>query len=116
VRQTPCEIILWNRLPAIRKELAIALIENHGLNQRDAAAKLGITPAAVCQYLSKKRGQAIIFNNAMQAEIAIAAANIANDGSIMEETCRLCHFLRDQDPILNPEAAPPAPRSRRARP
>jgi len=115
VHLTPCEIILWNRLPAIRRELAVALIKNHGLSQRDAANRLGVTPAAVCQYVSNKRGQAVAFDSAMQAEIAISAANIMNDGSVVEETCRLCHLIRSQDPNLT-NVVQKAPRSPHARP
>ena len=40
--KTPCEIIVWNIVPIIRKEFAKNLIENHGLNQRKVAEKLGI--------------------------------------------------------------------------
>jgi len=49
--------MIWNGIPSIRKELAEALIKEFGLSQRDAAEKLGLTPSAVCQYLSKKRGK-----------------------------------------------------------
>jgi uncharacterized protein len=116
VHLTPCEIILWNRLPAIRKELAVALINNHGLSQRDAAERLGVTPAAVCQYLSKKRGQAVMFDSAMLAEIAISASNIHNEGSVVEETCRLCKIIRSRDPSLSAEAVQQGLRSPRAKP
>ena len=54
--KTPCEIIVWQILPVIRKEFAKSLIENHKLTQRKVAEKLGITEAAVSRYLSKKRG------------------------------------------------------------
>ena len=51
----PCEKIIWLILPAVRKELAKSLIENYGLNQKQIAEILEISPAAVCQYLSNKR-------------------------------------------------------------
>ena len=31
-------------------------MKNYGLNQKQVAELLGVTPAAVCQYLSNKRG------------------------------------------------------------
>jgi len=46
-----CEFMIWEGLPFIRKELAKSLIYNFGLCQREAAELLGLTPAAVCQYL-----------------------------------------------------------------
>jgi len=33
------------------------MINDFGLNQKEAADKLNLTPAAVCQYLSRKRGK-----------------------------------------------------------
>ena len=57
MKGTPCEYMMWNGLPVIRKEIAESMINNFGLNQKEAAKNLGVTPAAVCQYLSKKRGK-----------------------------------------------------------
>ena len=56
MKRTPCEYLLWNLLPAIRNEIARSMINDFGLTQKEAAAKLEITPAAVCMYLSNKRG------------------------------------------------------------
>ena len=53
----PCEHAMWYVLPQIRAELARELVRS-GMSQREAAEKLGITPAAVSQYLHKKRGGA----------------------------------------------------------
>ena len=55
--RTPCEFMMWSGLPVIRKEIAESMIINYGLSQKEAANKLGVTPAAVCQYVSKKRGK-----------------------------------------------------------
>jgi hypothetical protein len=43
-------------LPAMRAEMVNRLIKTRGISQSEAARKLGITRAAVCQYLSRKRG------------------------------------------------------------
>ena len=94
MKQTPCEQMLWNRLPAIRRELAIALISTHGLSQREAAELLGVTPAAICQYLSKKRGQSSVITEAIRDEVLASATRIKNDGgSAATETCRLCKLI-----------------------
>ena len=60
--KTPCEIIVWNVVPIIRKEVTLKLIKNHGLTQRKAAKKLGITEAAISRYVSGKRGALEITN------------------------------------------------------
>jgi predicted transcriptional regulator len=88
--------MMWNGLPSIRKEIAESMINDYGLSQKETAEKLGITPAAVCQYLSRKRGRFDISDNVVLKEIKISANNIINkgDGNIISETCRICRLLR----------------------
>jgi predicted transcriptional regulator len=45
-----------NLLPPMRAEMVSRLVQKQGLSQSDAAKRLGVTRAAVSQYLSKKRG------------------------------------------------------------
>ena len=94
--RTPCEFMMWNGLPAIRKEIAESIIDNYDLTQKETAEKLGVTPAAVCQYLSKKRGKLKILDKVILAEIKISAERIIkNDGATVTiETCRICKILR----------------------
>jgi predicted transcriptional regulator len=40
----------------MRAEMVFRLVQRQGLSQSDAAKRLGITRAAVSQYLSRKRG------------------------------------------------------------
>jgi predicted transcriptional regulator len=96
MQRTPCEYMLWNGIPTIRKELAEALINQFGLSQRQAAEKLGITPSAVCQYLTKKRGKTDLFDKQIIQEITISAERIMkNDGTdIVIETCRICRLVQ----------------------
>ena len=97
MRRTPCEYMMWNGLPVIRKEIAESMINNYGLNQKETAEKLGLTPAAVCQYISKKRGKIKIIDEKVLGEIDESANRIINDhggASIIEETCRLCKIMR----------------------
>jgi predicted transcriptional regulator len=86
---------MWNGLPVIRKEIAVSMINDYGLNQRQTAEKLDITPAAVCQYLSKKRGRPHIFNEKILYEIKLSAKKIIDNGdrSIIPETCRICTLI-----------------------
>jgi len=96
MRRTPCEYMLWNGIPTIRKELAETLIQQYGLSQRQTAEKLGITPSAVCQYRSKKRGKTDIFDETITQEITISAERIMkNDGTdVVIETCRICRLVQ----------------------
>jgi len=98
MRQAPCEYMMWNGLPVIRSEIAECITKNFGLNQKETARKLGVTPAAVCQYLSKKRGKIKIIDKKILEEINISAKRIIeNEGnSVLTETCRLCKIMRSE--------------------
>jgi predicted transcriptional regulator len=93
-----CEEIVWYLLPLIRKEFAKSLIKDHGLTQRKAAEKLGITEAAVSQYILKKRGDLKVKDVRIRREIKTSTKRIMNgDFQVMKtETCRICHLLRVQ--------------------
>ena len=93
-----CEEIVWYLLPLIRKEFAKSLIKDHGLTQRKAAEKLGITEAAVSQYVSKKRGDLKVKNIKIRREIKKSTKRIIEgDIQVMKtETCRICHLLRTE--------------------
>jgi len=100
MKHTPCEYIVWHGLPIIRKEIALTMIDTFGLKQKDAAEKLGLTPSAISQYLSGKRGNEEDFFNEefdeeILNEIKKSAENIINKGEeeTIVEICRLCKLL-----------------------
>ncbi len=95
MKPTPCEYMMWNGLPVIRKEIAESMINNFGLNQKEAAKKLGVTPAAVCQYVSKKRGKIKIVDKSILIEINKSAERIIQSEVVIvvSETCRICKIL-----------------------
>jgi hypothetical protein len=98
VKRTPCEYILWNLLPAVRKEIAKSMVNDFGLIQKEAAMKLGITPAAVCMYLTDRRGNIKIRDKKIINEIKVSAENIIKDENrdIIKETCRLCKIIKSR--------------------
>lgn len=55
-----CDSMVRNLLPPMRAEMVFRLVSKQGLSQSDAAKRLGVTRAAVCQYMSKKRGYGAI--------------------------------------------------------
>ncbi len=98
----PCEKIIWLILPAVRKELAKSLIENYGLNQKQIAEILEISPAAVCQYLSNKRGGTTIEDTEILNEIGKSAKVIYENGSgkLIDETCRICKLFKSKKILI----------------
>ena len=104
MKRTTCEFMMWNGLPVIRREIATSMINDYGLNQKETAKKLGITPAAVCQYVSKKRGRIDITDENVLFEINRSAEIIINNGNngVISETCRICKLLRKTKEFMHP--------------
>lgn len=74
----PQEIEAWYVLPLIRKELAFAM-KKEGLDQKTIAKLLGITPAAVSQYINKKRASDYEIEHSVKFEFLKSARVIAKD-------------------------------------
>jgi hypothetical protein len=92
----PCEKAVWYHLPQIRADLAIELVKT-GMTQSQAAKKLGVTPAAVSQYIHKKRGQQSQKSRIYRQEIKAAVTKICEDASNLELqgiVCNCCHMLQ----------------------
>jgi uncharacterized protein len=81
----PQEVEVFYILPAIRRELSIAL-KAAGRSQKDIAKLLGVTEAAVSQYLSAKRANDVQFPAAMAAKIREAAPKITDHATMIAQT------------------------------
>jgi hypothetical protein len=94
-------------LPAIRAKLAQELVEKHGFKSKDAAEKLGLTQAAISQYISSKRGQQgmeILEKSTGAKKIMdeLIEKIITNEFQIDDEVeylCRICETLRNEGAI-----------------
>ncbi len=93
----PCEKVVWDVLPAIRAAIAEELA-NCGLTQQEIARELGMAPSAVSQYLSKKRGYRIVFEEEVKESIRLLARDIKNKdvNDIAPRVCKICTQLRDE--------------------
>jgi len=91
-KKVPCENITWYMLPALRRGLAIRLIQHHGCTQKEAAGLLGLTDAAVSQYLARKRG-AVNLAELRTKELEKSALAILKGAPPDKEICRLCKLL-----------------------
>jgi predicted transcriptional regulator len=104
----PQEIEVRYILPAIRKQLTIALAKN-GLKQNQIAKLLNITPAAVSQYTKEKRGTTS-FPKIVQKEINNSTKLILENKStphkelykisnLIKETATICDIHRLYDNV-----------------
>lgn len=80
----PQEVEVFYILPAIRRELTLALKEL-GKPQKEIAKLLGVTEAAVSQYLSSKRGNDVQFPAPLRQQIRQAAPRITHHQDMITE-------------------------------
>ncbi len=93
----PCEKAVWYNLPQIRADIAAGLVKT-GMTQSQAAKKLGVTPAAVSQYLNKKRGQQDVKSESYLEEIGIAVEKIRNGATtkdLLSIVCKCCQIITE---------------------
>lgn len=91
----PQEIEVWYLIPALRKELAKVFIKDYEMSQREAASTMGLTEAAVSQYLKSKRACELKFSDAELNKIKQAAKLIIkNKKDFMKHFYSLCTKLK----------------------
>ena len=92
MEQMPQEIMVWHILPAIRRELSKVLVKEHKLTQKQVAELLGITEAAVSQYLKSKRAKDVVFDEQVLAQIRKSADKIIKKkNNLVPEIQKICN-------------------------
>jgi predicted transcriptional regulator len=101
--KSPCEEIVWDVLPSIRAAIAEELIKR-GLSQKEVSTLLGITPPAVSQYVSKKRGYSMEFEEEVKAQIGKLADDLVqkNVANLTERICQICKDMRGDESYCGP--------------
>ena len=77
------EIEVWYVIPALRRELTKSMINDFNLTQKQIANILGLTEAAVSQYLHSKRAKDVVFSKAILDELKISAKRIIDTPEIL---------------------------------
>ena len=91
----PQEIEVWYIIPTIRKELAKILTEKYKLTFEKTGNILGISKAAVSQYLGNKRASKISLPASVKKEIAKSAAAISkNETMALKEIMRILSLMK----------------------
>ena len=96
--KSPCEEIVWDVLPSIRAAIAEELIKR-GISQKEVSKMLGITPPAVSQYVSKKRGYNIEFREDIRGAIGKLADDLIEKKAddLAKRICEICRMLQDDE-------------------
>jgi predicted transcriptional regulator len=84
-------------LPSIRAEITREMVLEHGMLKQDVAKVLGVSNAAVSQYLSSKRGAEADFSEEVKNEISNFVALMCNgEGTpqVNQSFCPLCKLIQ----------------------
>lgn len=93
--KAPCESVVWKILPCLRSALAHRL-KQMGMRQIKVAELLGVSTAAVSQYLARKRGCSDEVEETLVGELDRSAAAVADGTPVTRELCRLCRIIRQR--------------------
>lgn len=107
----PQEIEVWYIIPSIRKELSKIFVKEYGLTLEKAGNILGISKAAVSQYLNKKRASKFKMPPKIMKEIKksadkvvknekLAVAEIEKILKIMRQEKCSCEFCKKYNPEI----------------
>lgn len=97
----PCEISVWYIIPCIRSCLAKELAEL-GFTQKEIGKRLGVTQAAVSQYISEKRGKISGGGKDIQKQIEKLAEEVAHHRieDLPARICDVCMKVRENKELL----------------
>ncbi len=97
-------MVIWDVLPSIRATIAGELVKRN-LPQKEISRLLGITPPAVSQYVSKKRGYNIEFGEKIKASISQLADDLVDKKICdpVERICEICRMLREDEEKCQPD-------------
>lgn len=106
--KSPCELITKYVLPVFRAMVAKQLMEIYGFSQNQVASKLGITQAAVSQYINSKRGAKMV-EELMQVpgvrktlnDVTKTLATSDDTDEMVLAFCRLCSVIKSSDTFWN---------------
>ncbi len=107
----PDELVAKLAIPAIRALIARRLMSVYGLTQKQVADKLGITQAAVSNYVNGKRGITFKAEDYPEVERGIEtlsdalAKGEADESTIMTRMTEICDYIRVQRLMCTPHKA-----------
>lgn len=91
----PQEIEVWYIIPAIRRELSKCMIRHHKVTYERAGKILGISKAAISQYLKNKRAGKIKLHEKVQEEICNSCEKLTmNRSNSVKEIQKILKYIR----------------------
>jgi len=91
------EIEVWYIIPAVRKELAKFLVSEYALSYEKTGKILGISKAAVSQYISNKRANKITLSSQVCEEIVKSGKILYENPKMgVHEIQKILTFMKTQ--------------------
>ncbi|GAF85470.1 unnamed protein product [marine sediment metagenome] len=93
----PQEIEVWYIIPAIRKELSKQLVKKHGFSYEKTGNILGISKAAISQYLSNKRANKVKLTDEIKKQVKKTADILAKQPEkAIQEIERILKIMKEK--------------------
>lgn len=91
-----CDEMVRQYLPQIRAEVVFRMVIQKGITQKRVAGYMGLTPAAVSQYVSRKRGcKAIDISQDLDEVIDQWTRSLMNDDNSVT-ICDICRCVQKE--------------------
>lgn len=91
----PQEIEVWYIIPAIRKEMSICFSKEHKISYDNIALMMGLTKAAISQYISGKRVEKIKIHPKALEEVKVSCKRVVSNKSIViKEISRILEIIK----------------------
>jgi len=99
----PCEVGVKTVLPAVKALMAREIVANHGLNEQQTAALLGLSQSAVSRYVNKERGNMLFTIESSNEILGLINQMITslirepnNKSAVLELFCQTCKAIREK--------------------
>jgi len=105
MKKPPCEWRVRELIPVIRASMAKILVEKYGYSIYQASKVMGVTPAAVSNYLTMKRSRANIVREILSDKDSSRLLDefvkkvIAGELEVGEALCALCRRLANCEAV-----------------
>ncbi|MBS3080242.1 hypothetical protein J4221_02115 [Candidatus Pacearchaeota archaeon] len=91
----PQEIEVWYIIPVIRREMAMCFSREHKISYDNIASMMGLSKAAISQYIAGKRVERIKMHPKALEEVKISCNKIVkNKSTVIREISRVLEIIK----------------------
>ncbi len=109
ILKPPCMIIASTVLPAVRVSIARRLVKERGVRPAEVASRMGLTPAAITQYLAGVRGNQWVkrlesvgvVSQELDGLVDALSRETVDQTDVIGRLCNICRIVRSQGLICD---------------